>query len=53
MDGNDHLIRVMKEHEDHLKKEVLATEVHYGESHEMNEFNINRENIHMGVEVIK
>ncbi len=53
VDGNDHLIRVMKEHEDHLKKEVLATEVHYGESHEMNEFNINGENIHMGVEVIK
>lgn len=53
VDGNDHLMRIMKEHEDHLKKEVLAVEVHYGESHEMNEFNINGENINMGVEVIK
>ncbi len=53
VDGNDHLIRVMKDHEIHLKKEVLAVHVYYKESHQMEEFNINGETILMGVEVVK
>ncbi len=53
VDGNEHLMEIMKNHENHLKKEVLAMQVHYGESHDMEEFNINGESIQMGVEVLK
>lgn len=51
--GNERLESIMKKFEDHLKKETLTEELHYGEEHAYEEFNINGEALQIAVEVVK
>lgn len=51
--GMKDLESIMKKFEDHLKKETLTEEIHYGEEHAYEEFNINGEALQIAVEVVK
>jgi len=51
--GNEKLEGIIRKFEDHLKKETLTVAVHYNESFETQEFNINGETIQLGVKVVR
>lgn len=51
--GNEKLEGIIRKFEDHLKKETLTVAVHYNETFETQEFNINGETIQLGVKVVR